>query len=101
VTAPPPLLPELTCEVCNERPAVGVASIPGMPMSIAWCRECLASGAIPWWAAIAETACIGGLAHAADWWLDIVDATCRHLGRTRDELDAAVTAAINEMEDAQ
>lgn len=34
------------CDVCNERPAIGVAST-SMPMSVAFCQECAAQGADP------------------------------------------------------
>lgn len=46
------------CECCNQKkPLVGVACIPGIPMSIAWCRECLEADVIPYWAAVSNTAC--------------------------------------------
>ena len=38
------------CEVCNGESGgveVGVASIPGAPMSISWCSECLNHDAFP------------------------------------------------------
>lgn len=40
------------CEVCNGESGgryVGVACIPGVPMSIAWCSECLARDCAPAW----------------------------------------------------
>ena len=40
----------LTCEICNGEsgsPFVGVASIPGVPMSIAWCAACLQHDCAP------------------------------------------------------
>jgi hypothetical protein len=40
------------CECCNrQKELVGVASIPALPMSIAWCKECLDNSAIPLFAA--------------------------------------------------
>jgi hypothetical protein len=40
------------CEVCQAEPAVGVAAIPGVPMSIAWGRTCLQRGVLmPLWTA--------------------------------------------------
>lgn len=42
--------PPLICEVCNGESGgtfVGVASITGMPMSIAWCSECLKRDSAP------------------------------------------------------
>jgi hypothetical protein len=85
------------CEVCNDRPSIGVAAIPGMPVSVAWCRECLTAGAIPWWALVANTSLIGGRQHAAPWWAAVIEATCRHLGRTVEELDREVAENITRM----
>lgn len=39
------------CEVCNSEPAVGVAAVPGAPLSLAWGRNCLEHGATPLWIA--------------------------------------------------
>lgn len=44
------ILPPFICEVCHGESGgtfVGVASIPGAPMSIAWCTECLARESAP------------------------------------------------------
>jgi hypothetical protein len=40
----------LTCDVCNNESGgafVGVAAVPGAPMSIAWCSECLSRNSAP------------------------------------------------------
>jgi hypothetical protein len=40
----------MPCEVCNNESGgidVGVASIPGVPMSIMWCNECLKRDCAP------------------------------------------------------
>ena len=40
----------MTCEVCRNESGgtdVGVASIPGVPMSITWCSECLKRDCAP------------------------------------------------------
>lgn len=84
----------LRCEVCDHAPAVGVAAIPGMPISVGYCRACLQANAHPWWALVANTAAIGGLVHAAGWWVAMVDATCARLGRSRTEFDGDVAKAI-------
>lgn len=39
------------CQCCGTEPAVGVASVPGVPMSITWGAECLKRGATPLWVA--------------------------------------------------
>jgi len=41
-----------TCDVCNGESGgsfVGVASVPGAPVSIAWCSECLKRDTAPSW----------------------------------------------------
>lgn len=74
------------CECCEEvKPIVGVASIPGMPISIAWCRNCLESGAIPYWAAVANTAMCGGLDNCNDEWKKIVTDTLFYFGKSIDD----------------
>lgn len=91
-------IPELVCAVCNNEPAVGVASIPGMPMSEAYGRKCLDANAHPWWALALQTACLGGLEHAAPWWREMVESTCAHLGRTLEEFNAEVARDMAQME---
>lgn len=83
-----------TCEVCNKNDSVGVAAIPGVPMSCAFCAECLEANAIPWWAAVANTACCGGLGNTAPWWRHIVFCTCNHLGKSLAEFTNEVNQLI-------
>lgn len=43
---------DLVCEVCQGAtgaPVLGVASVPGAPVSIAWCQACVTAGAVPSW----------------------------------------------------
>lgn len=58
------------CDVC-ERPdekVVGVAAVPGVPMSLAYCETCLRNHAWgPLWLAENNAEMIGGMEHAADW----------------------------------
>jgi hypothetical protein len=35
------------CDICGFGPMIGVASVPAFPVSLAWCRDCLAYGVIP------------------------------------------------------
>lgn len=50
------------CECCKRKvdKIVGVASVPGFPVSIAWCRECLDNNALPMYC-IEYIACDGDL----------------------------------------
>lgn len=75
---------------------VGVASIPGMPISVAYGRNCLAANAHPWWALVGNAAMIGGLDQAADWFRAMVEATCRHLGKTLADFNREVAQQIAE-----
>ncbi|PWK81694.1 hypothetical protein C8D88_116105 [Lentzea atacamensis] len=82
------------CDVCGNEPMLGVASIPGMPISVAYGRECLKANAHPWWALVGNTALLGGLDQAADWWQDMVRDTCRRLGKTLVEFNREVAEEI-------
>jgi hypothetical protein len=84
----------LMCGVCETNPAVGVCAIPGVPASDAFCSPCLRAGAIPMWAAVANTANLGGLDQAADWWVATVEATLKVVGVSRDEFETQVAAAM-------
>jgi hypothetical protein len=80
-----------TCEICNQRDAIGViASVLG-PSSHAVCRPCYRAGAEPW-AAIVATATILDLDLCESWVRDVVDASIVAAGRTRADYDAAVAA---------
>lgn len=86
------------CECCNEeKKIVGIASIPGMPMSIAWCQECLESGVIPYWAAVSNTALVGSYENSAEWWKELVDLTLKKFNKTMEEFTVDVTADIENM----
>lgn len=59
------------CDVCGGLSGgehVGVAAIPGVPMSISWCRECLNHSATPEWNVRTEFAFVGG--EFASWFLE-------------------------------
>ena len=90
--------PELECEVCSREPAVGVAAIPGVPISVAYGRSCLDANAHPWWALVVNTALLGGLDQSTDWWQKMVADTCEHLGRPLEEFEADVEQSIREEE---
>lgn len=87
----------LLCEVCDKNPVVGVCSIPGMPMSAGFCKECLQTNAIPYWAAVANTAIIGGLAEAAPWWIQIVEATLLHLNKSKEQFESDVKTSMADL----
>jgi len=80
----------MTCEVCGAPDAVVASSVLGA-MSCAYCRECLGSLAEPWDVLVTALSCCGPDGHAA--WVDnVIAATLRRTGRTREELDEEVAA---------
>jgi hypothetical protein len=58
---------EPLCQVCSQREAAGVAAMPGVPMSVAYCRPCLNENAHPLWAIHAVIEMNGGVEHVAEW----------------------------------
>jgi hypothetical protein len=82
------------CEVCSKNVAVGVAAVPGLPCSAAYCAECLAADAHPYYLVVANTACCGGLKKCAPWWQDLVQQTLTHLGKTEEEFNKDVEKDI-------
>jgi len=89
------------CEVCNKNQAIGVYCVPAVPISCAYCKECLDANAHPWWVLIANTVCIGGLENAADWWKKMVEDTCKHLGRTIEGFNQEVQKEIDHMNEVE
>jgi len=86
-----------TCEVCNQRTCVGVCCVPGMPVSAAYCQQCLQANAHPWQYLVANAACCDGLANCAPWFVEMVDHTCTHLGKTREQFDADVKSSMEQV----
>ena len=90
-----------TCQCCGKEPSVGVASVPFVPMSIAWGRQCLTDCIVPLWVCFAQ-ATSGfdeGESHPPvgremfnEEWLDWHDRTLARFGVTEDEFWAAVNA---------
>jgi hypothetical protein len=74
----------MRCDLCGSPDYVGVACVPAFPVSLAWCKHCLAHGAMPLFCAEA-TLCLDSLdlrqtkemigldqmlSICADWFLD-------------------------------
>lgn len=93
-----------TCQCCGNEPSVGVASIPGVPMSIAWGRKCLEAGVVPYDILVANSALgssgpvIERRPHWAEWWEEIIAVTLPYFGKTEEEFIAAVNAQNEEFD---
>jgi hypothetical protein len=87
------------CQVCDREPAVGVASMPGIPMSFAYGRQCLQANAHPIEIVVGNTALMGGMDAAAEWWWELVSDTLAHLGIRRAEFNDMVDQAIKDEEE--
>lgn len=85
------------CEVCDERTSIVVFCVPGMPVSAAYCQKCLDANAHPWVYLVANAACCDGLEHCAAWFVEMVDDTCKFLGKTREQFDAAVRQSMEHL----
>jgi hypothetical protein len=96
------------CDCCNDEESVGVASVPFVPMSIAWGRKCLEAAVVPLWVCFAQaTSGIEGDAPTQEQldkygplgremfneeWLGWHDRTLAHFEVTEGEFWAAVNA---------
>lgn len=86
----------MICDVCNKNESVGVACIPMVPMSVAYCRECLQANSHPMYVLIANTVCIGGLEHANEDWKEMVMCSLKHQDKTLEWFNAQVKEGIDE-----
>ena len=85
------------CEVCNKNNSIGVCSVPGVPFSCAYCKDCLKANAHPWHILVANTACMGGIDNANDFWKGMCRDTIKHLNKKQEEFDASVAESIKEL----
>lgn len=70
------------CQCCNKNVSVGFASVPGMPVSIAWCQECVDAGVTPYGILVFNVGMAGKIqsrddivATFEDWYVDEIDRT--------------------------
>ena len=82
------------CECCMKEPSVGVASIPMVPMSIAWGKNCLDAGAVPLWLCFAQVEMasqdapkeiVFGREMFNEYWLAIHDVTLAYFEVSEEE----------------
>lgn len=87
----------MICDVCDKNEAIGTGCVPLVPITVAYCRECLEANAHPWDVLVANTACLDGLELANEMWREMVTDTCKHLGKTLEQFNAEVAEEIKSM----
>jgi hypothetical protein len=92
---------KLICDACKKNEAVGVACVPAVAMSCAYCKPCLEANNHPMWILTANTACIGGLDKSADFWREMVMDSLKAQGKTLEWFNAEVAREMAEMDAAQ
>jgi hypothetical protein len=80
------------CGVCGKKGEHPIASVPGVPHSAAYCKECFASNAHPYDLVVINTWSCGGYDECVDWWKNMVNDTLKHLKIPREEFDKDVFA---------
>jgi hypothetical protein len=88
------------CDCCGhaDRQIAGVGAIPGVPMSILWCVECIKAQVIPYPVLVSQVALAGGYNQCHPGYQVLVDATLAYFGKTRDEFDTAVQETAREFD---
>jgi len=91
----------MNCQCCGLEPAVGVASIPGLPMSIAWGRNCLDAGIMPYWALVTTVALASNFEyspdHYAPWVNELIRDTLAYFDKTEAQFAEDVNEEINDI----
>lgn len=86
--------PKLICDACTKNEAIGVACVPMVPCSMAYCKECLQANSHPMNVLIANTACIGGLGLANEFWKAMVMDSLKHQDKTLEWFNKQVAESI-------
>ncbi len=87
---------KLICDACKTNEAAGVACIPYMPMSVAYCLPCLEKNNHPINALIVNTAACGGLEHTHIDWTNMVLCSLGAQGLTLEWFNEQVNLALDE-----
>lgn len=75
------------CEVCNDEDAIGVACVPGMPMSVSYGPRCLEQDAHPAWALRLQVSMCGGIGGIHPTYLEMAVHTPEGYITLREELE--------------
>ena len=84
------------CEVCGKGGEHPVASVPGIPYSAAYCKDCFASNAHPYHLVVTNTWSAGGYDECTDWWKSMVNDTLKHLKISREKFNSDISALGND-----
>lgn len=87
----------LICETCNKNEAIGVCSIPYLPISCAYCVECLNANAHPYHYMVAGTAIAGGYDDLNAGFKQMVNCTLEHLDKKRTDFNKEVLDYIQNL----
>jgi hypothetical protein len=85
------------CECCQKEPAIGVACIPGIAISIAWCMHCIEAEVVPYNIAVFNTAMNDGLENSADWWKEIVNKTMKYFNISNEQFNNDLEQEISHL----
>jgi len=88
----------MICGACNKNEAIGVCCVPAVPISCAYCKECLKNNNHPMSILIVNTACCGGLAYCADFWKDMVESSLKHQNKTMEWFSLEVEKEMGDKE---
>lgn len=83
------------CDVCHERPSIGVASSPLAATTLAYCQRCLDEKREPYgYLVLAMMCCPGG--EVAEWMEEYIHPTLKAAGKTREDLLEDAREAMKE-----
>jgi hypothetical protein len=90
--------PKLICEVCGKNEAIGVAAVPAVPMSCAYCRPCLEANSHPMRVLVSNTAIIGGFDKCAPFWKEMVTDSLKAQEKTMEWFNEQVDTIMAEID---
>ena len=87
------------CDVClTENTPVQVCCVPGVPVSMAYCRGCLKSNIHPMDILIGNTACCDGLQNCNAEWQDMVHTTLKRFNKSEEWFNQEVVQINKNMQ---
>lgn len=91
------------CQCCNKNESVGFAAVPGMPVTIAWCQECLNAEVTPYGILVFNVGTAGKVqsrddivAMFVDWYVDEIDRTLEYFDVSFDQFVSDINACFDD-----